>query len=800
MKRVDFDPNGERNPQNRGVSGYERISWDEALDIVANEIKRQKTVHGNGAIACSHPSHHAWGNIGYYLCALRKFENAVGMTEVHHNPDSWEGWYWGATHHWGGSMRVGQSETYGTVEDCLKEAEMVVFWSSNPESNSGAYGALEGTIRRPVAQGRRHQARPHRPVLQRLDSAPGRQMDRAAPHVEPGARDRDRVRLDHRGHVRQEVRRDAHARLREMARIRARQIRRHPEVARVAGNRDGRAGERRARARARMGEQEDVSRRRAPGATVTAARAATRPAFSGRARWSCLIAMQGLGKPGVNMGNLQWGTPLDFNFYFPGYAEGGMSGDYSHTAMGVTLYQRMPQLPSINTNTQVIPRMQLPEAIIDGKAEGYVWNGSSIEAQFQKITIRSPGFSPVHMLWKYGGSLIASMPNSNRYINMFRHKNLEFLVSQNIWLHGDTEFADIILPACTNFERYDISEWAGLGGYAHHGEQQLNHRVITFQHKCIEPLGESKSDFWIFQKVCERLGLAAYFTEGVGELGWVKRQFDGSDLPKYISWKEFVRKGYFVVPTEKEEQRAPLSWNWFYEGRKKDVPEPMPLPSDYSGEYLKGLQTQSGKIEFDCESLKRFDPNSADRPPIAKYERPAESPNAKGFEDFPLQLDLAASALLVPHADGRQRQLPERHPRSSRARGRLLLLGAAHPSRRRKGARHPRQRSRPLAQRARLRGVRGQGHAPHAPGRRALLQLFGRLRSRRRAGEVGRPRRLREPAVVEQVADQQGPLDGRELLPDRSREVEGRRDLRSGSRDEGESGVTPKRFRTGRPA
>jgi trimethylamine-N-oxide reductase (cytochrome c) len=46
LKRVDFDPNGERNPHNRGVSGYEQISWEEALDIVANEIKRQKTVHG----------------------------------------------------------------------------------------------------------------------------------------------------------------------------------------------------------------------------------------------------------------------------------------------------------------------------------------------------------------------------------------------------------------------------------------------------------------------------------------------------------------------------------------------------------------------------------------------------------------------------------------------------------------------------------------------------------------------------------------------------------------------------------
>ena len=73
----------------------------------------------------------------------------------------------------------------------------------------------------------------------------------------------------------------------------------------------------------------------------------------------CLIAMQGLGKPGVNMGNLQWGTPQDFNFYFPGYADGGMSGDLRKTSMSVALYQRMPQLPSINTNTQVIPRMQL---------------------------------------------------------------------------------------------------------------------------------------------------------------------------------------------------------------------------------------------------------------------------------------------------------------------------------------------------------------------------------------------------------------------------------------------------------
>jgi trimethylamine-N-oxide reductase (cytochrome c) len=40
LKRVDWDPNGERNTKNRGKSKYVRISWDEAIDIIVSEIKR----------------------------------------------------------------------------------------------------------------------------------------------------------------------------------------------------------------------------------------------------------------------------------------------------------------------------------------------------------------------------------------------------------------------------------------------------------------------------------------------------------------------------------------------------------------------------------------------------------------------------------------------------------------------------------------------------------------------------------------------------------------------------------------
>ena len=643
LKRVDFDPDGERNPQNRGKSRYERISWAEALDIVAGEIKRVKREHGPGAMAVSHGSHHTWGNIGYYLSALHRFKNAVGHTAVHHNPDSWEGWYWGAVHHWGHSLRVGQSETYGTVEDCLQNCDMIVFWSADPETTSGSYGAQEGTVRRQWLKNPKLGIKvvhvdPHynasaqflggKWFAPRPTTSVAMAMAIAYVWIKEGRYDKDYVASHTVGFDKWKAyllgEEDGIAKTPEWQ-----------ELETGVPARDVRA-----LAREWGGKRVYL----APGGWGNGHGGACRNQTG--IQWArvmvCLIAMQGLGKPGVNMGNLQWGCPIDFNFYFPGYADGGMSGDLEGTSMPVELYQRMPQLPTINTPFQRIPRIWMPEAIADGKAEGYPWIGKSIEHQFAKFAYPAPGHAPVKMLYKYGGSILATMNNTNRHVRMYQSANLEFVVNQSIWFEGEAKFADIVLPACTNFERVDISEWAGLGGYAHHGHQQLNHRVIIFQAPAIKPLGESKSDFWIFNEISKRLGLANYFSEGVNEIDWVKRQFDGSDLPKHISWKDFIRRGYFVVPSEKEKLRAPVSFRWFWENRKKDVPEPQPLPSDYAGEYLKGLQTQSGKLEFECSSLKRF--HDPERPPIVKYEPSWEGPHSGVlYEKYPLQL-------LTPHS------------------------------------------------------------------------------------------------------------------------------------------------------
>ena len=394
-----------------------------------------------------------------------------------------------------------------------------------------------------------------------------------------------------------------------------------------------------ARALARMWGNRKVHL--SPGMTGTGFGGAGRGA-SGTQWARCLImmmAMQGWGKPGVNFGCFQVGTPLDLYFYFPGYADGGISGDLAWTANAVGNYQRMPHILTMNPCKQLVPKQQLPDAIINGHAEGYLWDGMSQEVQFAPFTYPMPGHSKIHMIYRYGGSAFSTVSGSGRWVEAYRHDSIEMVVNQSIWMEGEAQFADIILPACTQYERWDIGEWSNSGGYAHHGYALLNHRVITMQHKCIEPLGESRSDYDIFTALLARLGLGSVFTEGCSELDWVKRVFDGSDLPAHISWSEFCRKGYFVVPPANPGLPEAVDMRWFAEGRRKDVPEPHPLPALFAEKFGMGLQTPSGKLEFVPELLKRHTANNPDRPAVNRYIPSWEGRQTKELVDkYPLQM------------------------------------------------------------------------------------------------------------------------------------------------------------------
>ena len=638
LRRVDFDAAGERNPQNRGRSGYVPISWDEALDIVAGEIQRQKQVHGPGAMTIAHGSHHQWGNVGYYLSSLLRFGNMIGFTRVAANPDSWEGWYWGAMHHWGHSQRIGIAGNYGTVADCLQEAELIVFWSSDPESTNGAYMGFEGTERRlwakalgiefvhidphfnPTAQLLGGRWIPIKPTT---DAALAQAIMQV--WVAEGLYDKEFVERRTTGF---ETWRDHLLGLDDGV----------PKTPEWQESETG-VPARVVRALARQWARKKTYL----GAGVQGSGFGGAARGSNGAQWArCMVqmmAMQGLGKPGVNMGNLQAGTPVDHEFYFPGYADGGISGELQWNGNAVNNYQRMPHVITVNPVRQLVPKQQLPEAIVNGQATGYLWDGMATEIQFAPFHYPMPGYPRIHMIYKYGGSFFSTLSDSGRMERAYRHESIECVVNQSIWMEGEAQFADVILPACTQFERYDIGEWGAGGGYLQHGFNGLNHRVIALQHKCIEPLGESKSDYEIFSLILQRLGLGAMFTEGCSELDWVKRVFNGSDVAKRMSWKDFCRKGYYVVPPEAPGLAPAVNFRWFAEDRMKDIAEPQPLPSQWAGPFGQGLQTPTGKIEFIPETLKRCDPHNPERPVINRYMPSWEGPRASALsERFPLQM------------------------------------------------------------------------------------------------------------------------------------------------------------------
>ncbi len=642
LKRVDFDPDGKRNCTKRGESGYEPISWDQATDIVTAEIKRIKREYGSSAILSTPSSHHLWGNVGYRLSTYLRFMNLIGYTYADHNPDSWEGWFWGGLHHWGFSHRLGIPEQYDLLEDALQNTEMIVFWSADPEATNGVYAAFESTCRRKWLKDLGVKMVFIDPFFNHTAAHIGGKW--FAPRPDTGnamalAIAHTWIAENTYDHEYVATRTTGFDKFADYVMGKEDGIAKTPDWAEKECTIPAR--EIRALAREWAGKKTMLASG-GMGGMGSACRSATGNEWA--RLMICLMAMQGIGKPGINIWGTTQGAPANTDFLFPGYTEGGISGDVDNSAAGFRFVYKMHDRPTRSFVNQPmgqhIPRLKIPECILDGKLEwrGKGFAGSAMEAQFHKYKYPADGYPEIQMYYRYGGSFIGTMGETNRYVNAYRTDRLSFVVNQSIWNEGEVGFADIILPACTNFERWDISEFANCSGYISDSYTQVNHRVISLQKKCIEPLGESKSDYDIFAELSKKLGFYDVFTEGgKTDLDWTRQLFDATDLPKHISWEDFCKKGYFVVPIDKDRKSTP-ALRWFAEDRHRDTPDWGPHP-ECQEEFGKGLQTTSGLIEFECSSLNRFDPDDPERPPIPKYIHSWEGHHTKDLYDkYPLQL------------------------------------------------------------------------------------------------------------------------------------------------------------------
>jgi len=622
--REDYNPEGERNPHNRGKSGYKRISWDAALDIIAGEMKRIRETYGPEAVMSRASSHHNWGNIGYRTSTWARFFSILGFTDILDNPDSWEGWHWGATHNYGFYWRLGMPEQYDLLEDALKYTDMIIHWGNDPDSTRGIYGGQESVQWRYWLREMGKRQIFIDPFCNYTATIIGDKW--IAPRPGTDAAMAEAIAFTW-------ITEDSYDKKYVAERtLGFDEFKKH-----ILGEEDGQP-----RTPEWAEEICDVpayvikSLAREWASQHVMLAAGSRGGESGACReaygteWARLMvllqAMQGLGKPGINIWGTTMGTPYNAEFNFPGYS-----------SFGANFLNGLAENKVENPIKQRIYRLLAPEAILNPPIQwrGETFCGKSLEQQFIPFKYPLSGHAEVKMFYRYGGSYIGTMTETNRWVRMYQSPKLELVVNQDCWWCTETGLADIILPACTNFERNDIGEWAQTGGYTHHGSNACNHRVIVYQQKCIEPLWESKSDYRIFEELGERLGIRALFTEGNSEEDWIRKVYEYSDLPKYISFEEFEKKGYFIVPMP-DNYRSTPGLRWYAEGRDCDTPDHF-NPKRLT-DKAKELGTYSGKLEFTSISLKENMPDDEERPVVARYIPSWEGYNSPAVKKYPLQL------------------------------------------------------------------------------------------------------------------------------------------------------------------
>jgi anaerobic dimethyl sulfoxide reductase subunit A len=200
--------------------------------------------------------------------------------------------------------------------------------------------------------------------------------------------------------------------------------------------------------------------------------------------------------------------------------------------------------------------------------------------------------------------------NINRTATILRDERLvECLVVQDNFLTPTARFADIVLPACTQFET-----WGTEDGWKYGDE-------VFFMPKAVEPLGESKSDYRICADIAARLGIGEAFTEGRDERGWVDwalTRLRTARYPRLPTSAEFETSNAGV---HQMTITAPaIAFGAF---RQDPIANPLPTPS--------------GKIEIFSTALHALK-KPADVPAVPKYIQEWESPFGAEAATYPLQV------------------------------------------------------------------------------------------------------------------------------------------------------------------
>jgi anaerobic dimethyl sulfoxide reductase subunit A len=245
-------------------------------------------------------------------------------------------------------------------------------------------------------------------------------------------------------------------------------------------------------------------------------------------------------------------------------------------------------------------------------------------------------------------ALVNQHANINRTVRLLQDERLvEFIAVQDNFLTPSARFADIVLPACTQFET-----WGAADGWKYGDE-------VFVSPKIVEPPGEARSDYRICADIAGRLGFGPAYTEDRTERDWVEWSLARYREARYagapdLAGFEATNAGVHVMP----------------------VKQPAVALTDFRRDpAAHPLRTPSGRIEIFSTALHAVG-RPRDIPAVPKYIQEWESPFGPEAKTYPLQAvghhSMARAHSTLEGVDWLEEAFPQRlfiNPADASARG-----------------------------------------------------------------------------------------------------------------------------------
>jgi trimethylamine-N-oxide reductase (cytochrome c) len=530
MVRKDFLKNAAKSDRTeRGKGEFVRVSWDQALDLVASELKRVKESYGNKSIFA--------GSYGWKTPGLLHncFNNMNRMMNLHGGfVDDVQTYSTGAIrvilpYVFGGSIY--DTSTWPTI---VKNTELLVFWGSNPAVcsrigwNVPNHGGLKYLQEYKKAGKAAIVIDPCRTATADLLDA---QWIAPRPGTDVAMMLGIAYTLMAEGLHDKAFLADYCEGFEEFSQYLAGKTDGKPKTAEWASEICG----------IDVAVLKDLARTMAKNRTmISMGWSIQRQDHGEQGPWMCFTLACLLGQIGLPGGGASfalhyanYGTPRSTSPVFPGFPAGDPAKD----------------LPP------PIPVSRVPW-VMGNAGKEYDYNGKRYTAP------------DLRLIYWVGGNPMHHHQDRNLHIKFWQAP--ETIIVHDINWTQTARFADIVLPICSHFEHNDISTI---------GEENIG---LVAMKQVIAPLYESRSDFEVCGEISKRLGFAEAYSEKRDEMGWLRWIYEegmkdaakkGLKIPDFETF--WNKEPVLNFPTDKQHE----SFVQFADFRDDPLLNPLPTPS-----------------------------------------------------------------------------------------------------------------------------------------------------------------------------------------------------------------------------